>query len=274
MKTLFVPIFCMVAFALSGQITRAEKTIQSAVWEQQKLNTIEKLKLSPPDEAIRGLGEILGSLSNDSEPELRETRAYKTAKIQLLSIPGHARYFGKEIKETTDAEMSGAFVGGKREFYIHILAQLPSPEAVEVLGDLLADDRDPDGDTPTDSPRISNSLYAVDALSRIKLKQPPVDSKNFDAQRDLPAWKLWYEQVKAGIRSFSFEGDDQTYYLNGDSSKAVKRDTRPDRKIRGENSSIDESRIESHETGIPIKLVILALAGLLLCFLGIRWFRK
>ncbi len=38
---------------------------------------------------------------------------------------------------------------------------------------------------------------------------------------DIELWRIWYEQVKAGNRTFQFEGDPKHYNLEGPVAKAI-----------------------------------------------------
>ncbi len=86
---------------------------------------------------------------------------------------------------------------------------------MKILGELLFDERNPFADHPTDAPWVPSCLYAVDALHKLGLKNPPVKAIHADPDNDLRTWQLWYEQVRAGTRTFSFEGDDTIYSLSG-----------------------------------------------------------
>jgi len=88
---------------------------------------------------------------------------------------------------------------------------------VRVLGELLFDERNPWEKTNfTDSGLpLTNALYAVESLHKLGLKNPPVLSEHTAYADDLHTWQLWYQQVKAGNRTFSFKGDDTVYTLAG-----------------------------------------------------------
>jgi hypothetical protein len=56
------------------------------------------------------------------------------------------------------------------------------------------------------------------------LVSPPVPTRksNFVIyDEDIEAWRLWYEQVKSGKRTFRFEGDPQEYNLAGPVAKTA-----------------------------------------------------
>lgn len=95
--------------------------------------------------------------------------------------------------------------------------RLQGPDTVRVLGELLFDERNPWEKTNfTDSGLpLTNALYAVESLHKLGLKNPPVLSEHTAYADDLHTWQLWYQQVKAGNRTFSFKGDDTVYTLAG-----------------------------------------------------------
>ncbi len=144
---------------------------------------------------------------------------FKILKDTILTIPGHATWHGEQIKQLTDAEIEGRPTGKhslQRWWYYETLQQLPSPETVKVLGEFLFDERDPWKHLPTDDGGRwhPNSLYAVRALNKLGIRNAPVKREHWDPA-DLRTWQLWYEQIRAGTRTFSFEGDDAIYSLSG-----------------------------------------------------------
>jgi hypothetical protein len=152
---------------------------------------------------------------------------FHAARIALLSLPEHAAYFGRaldraiksEIDEVRDANASIRVRPNRDEIY-ETLVQLPSPQIVELLGELLEDERDPwKGQPASDYTRpLRNSFLAAQTLNRIGIEGVPLiepikDDRDFEAARD--QWKLWFAQVKAGNRTFRFKGDPQEYNLHG-----------------------------------------------------------
>lgn len=203
---------------LAGRALAApENAAEYATWERKGLEAVEALRDRPAEEAIPKLGGWLRKLSRPSQMEKGERPIYREAQKLLLSFPNHAEFFAEEINKGTACDVSG--VGEPsildRDLCFQSLEQLPSPRTVAALGELLFDERNPFKDQPSDSPWVANCHYAVGALHRLGLRNPPVVGKYPDSRNDLHTWQLWFEQVRAGTRTFSFEGDDQIYSLSG-----------------------------------------------------------
>jgi hypothetical protein len=185
-------------------------------WEENALKTIDSLREVPRDEAIPRLGSFVFKLSKPAEMEHGDRPVYQAAKKMLITIPEYAIWYEKRIKELTDRDISG--LGDHRERYwcFEILSEIQSAESVRVLGELLFDGRDPwkspewgDGGRP-----YANSFHAVRALHHLGIRNPPT-GKYVDLPADVRTWQLWFEQVRAGTRTFSFEGSDTIYSLEG-----------------------------------------------------------
>jgi len=80
-----------------------------------------------------------------------------------------------------------------------------------VLGELLFDERDPWKGIPTDATWMPSCSLAVVALHNLGLENPPVNTSYADYRNDLRTWQLWFEQVRAGNRTFSFKADKKVY---------------------------------------------------------------
>ncbi len=194
----------------------------------------EEAKAEPSESLISELGQGLRKTSRadiyvvgDRESVRRELQA------ALIAIPGHAEYYEKNIKAAqlrfeeaeTNLEKSPVATQLNNElmYGFATLGNVPSPETVRVLGDFLGDMRGVDengewipgghydGFRGTGPP----CTYAAGALMKLPLKSKPTHDKRTATFEDVRPWQLWYEQVKAGNRTFSFEGDPQVYSLAG-----------------------------------------------------------
>jgi hypothetical protein len=188
-----------------------------AEWENEYLQKITENANLPPEQAIPKLGEALASLSRGNGVEKGDRPVFRAAQGVLLSIPGSVDYFTREIKEITEKEINGTDVPFQRDTDFRALSQLPTPATIKALGEFLFDERSvgeyqPGSDT---GPGYANSLHAVDALYKLGLKNPPVHGPFSDPYGDLRSWQLWYEQIRAGNRTFSFKGDSTVYTLAG-----------------------------------------------------------
>lgn len=195
---------------------------------------IKEAREMPSDEAILLLSSGLNKLSEKTIFQVPETASVRDEmRNLLLSIPGHANYYEKRLRQASDAYFTEpdptkhgrlrAILNTERSYSFPKLEVMPSAETVRVLGDFLYDDR---GSVPhtqgyDDVPYrsvSSNSRYALRALAGLPLETKPLKPRknNFVIyDQDINAWKLWYEQVKAGTRTFRFEGDPQNYTLAG-----------------------------------------------------------
>lgn len=142
-----------------------------------------------------------------------------------------------------------------RSFAFNTLQHLPSPDTVRVVGAYLYDaeetqepitmDHVPDSFGPA-----SNGSLVVDALKHL-IEKPPVGAdRNYQKPSDISAWQIWYEQIKAGNRTFRFKGDPTEYDLNGPASKATVQRVERDRKraaerIAGHKRNARGSEVES-----------------------------
>ncbi len=194
--------------------------------------------------------------TNDHSPEV--DHIYQNLKTTLLAIPGHAEYFGNQIKVAREEAIIGneksAKLGEKPNWpgfdnvrlrAIQKLGQMPSPEAVKVLGELLNDlqvtyEIDLDNFTADSFGLPSNASLAADELKSL-IENPPVPKdRDHQLPGDIPAWQAWYEQVKSGHRTFRFQGDSTEYDLNGPASKELLQRVERDRKR-------DEERATGHK---------------------------
>ncbi len=162
-----------------------------------------------------------------------------------------------------------------------LLQNLPGSESVRVLGELLYDLEDTQppvtkGFSPDAFGPPPNALLAVDAL-RSLLDHPPVlvTGPQF-RQRDLPIWQDWYEQIKAGKRTFRFKDDPSEYDLDGPATKAAlgriekSRRRNHERKV-GIRKGVPEKE-ETVHAGQPVgRFPFGWIAGGLIAFVGAGW---
>ncbi len=202
-------------------------------WEAKLLASVKSQEDVGPEEAIPKLGRWVFQLSLPTNREKGDRPVFAAAQAALLAIPGHAEYYEKNIKAAqsrfedaaTNLEKSplATQLNNELMYGFATLENLPSPETVRVLGDFLGDMRGVDengkwiegghydGFRGTGPPCI----YAAGALMKLPLKSKPTHDKRTATFGDVRPWQLWYEQVKAGNRTFSFEGDPKVYSLAG-----------------------------------------------------------
>jgi hypothetical protein len=240
-------------------ISKAEANNISEQWK-----IINDAKASPDTSHIKQLGDIVRHLGRDLknlEPESEEL--YNEAQHVLLSIPGHAEYYGNEIKNLTDGEIAGTSTAhtATRGWYFETLSRMPSPETVRVLGELLFDERNPFKGDPTDAPWQASCWGAEDAIFHLGLKNMPVKEGPFPFyEDDLHTWQLWYEQVRAGTRTFSFKGNDTVYTLAGPVTEASPSSPQTSHQPAGSQPAALPAQSSFPKLPIAIALVILLTA--------------
>lgn len=173
---------------------------------------------------------MVGPIGSNRNMDEEQRRIFERAKTALLSIPGHARYFQEAIEREQEAVKDYPTTTGPRVSYdfnrtrhFETLSHLPSPETIAVLGHFLADEKDtpkplmtPGSDWGT-NPR-ANSYGSAYTLTNVGLRDAPGTWKNYDADPDaqLAKTRAWWEEVKAGRKTFSFKGQSVEYRFKPD----------------------------------------------------------
>ncbi len=287
MRTLLIGLFLGLLVRSHGQDWHMRWDQSGSTWHNKWITTLDALGSYTEVERL----EILGAAVRVTPPQQNSEKEeiFNRAQKLLLAIPGHADYFVNEIKQAKARALSPEELSGRdgkiswsnynrvRSEAFDTLEHLPSVEAVRALGDFLGDEEDPNalrlGDEATDTLGPgSNSGLATMAL-RSLIQDDPVKSKNGWLELgEKKAWQQWYEQIKAGNRTFRFEGDSTEYDLNGPASgqklahisRDRKRDTeRQVSRVRTPRSTVvAEPRVASKPSkSMPVALFI---AGLVL----------
>lgn len=214
-----------VIYLLMGTVLGSASNEWTAKWENMEGTHVERWeKLAdeassmPPDQRIGILSRIL--ISDQKELGDHMIEIYKRIQVILLETEGHAQYYGDRIKENPRHPDRNRWLG--------YLKNLPSPETVRVLGEMLSDERgrpepeieELDSETWMLSPPVCH--LAIKTLQGM-LENPPVPAADdFREWRgDLETWRVWYERVKAGRHTFRFVGDPTHYTLRGPSKRGA-----------------------------------------------------
>lgn len=248
MKSFILTFFC-VSTLLGSEGDWYDRWSRSGnTWFEKWSNSLNGISNLPHDEKIELLGRAIkiGSkkiLSSEEEIIFRKSQA------ALLSVPGHADYFVNEIHQARatatspeelrgrDGKISWSNYNRVRWDAFDTMKHLPSVETVRALGEFLADDKDPEALGPEDKMECtlgigSNSGLSILALRSLIHDDPIKSQKPHLEYGENKAWRDWYEQVKAGNRTFSFEGDSTAYDLNGPAPKEklarIERDQKRD----------------------------------------------
>ena len=193
-------------------------------WEDKMLQAINNQTALHPADSIPRLGKWIYQLSNNPSFESPSRPVYNAAVEMLTSIPGHAEFYEKRIRRLWDEAMADHEAGrdtasvpryfSETRFDFPVLRHLPSPETVRVLGDMILETRKING-TPGDFPDLHLASRALQELHHLPLATRPITSSYVDSDNDLETYRLWYSQIKAGNRTFRFEGDPNEYTLAG-----------------------------------------------------------
>jgi hypothetical protein len=152
---------------------------------------------------------------------------YKAIQQEFYKDDNYINFFTQKIETERAKVAEHSYHSGTRNSFNDLrvdiirdtLCHLPSPATVRVLGHYLSDERD------TPPPRYrgqdwidceSNAYQACTALEKIGLRNAPVPPRSVQSESNLATWRLWWAQVEAGTRSFSFEGEDVEYRFRKD----------------------------------------------------------
>lgn len=195
-------------------------------WLEERMEEIAMIESLPTDQKFEILRPLvrIGVKRDHLDFDDEQRQVFLAAQSALLSIPGHAKWFGDRIRQMTDDQIAGrpnSHHPNQRGWDFQVLGLLPSPESVGVLGELLFDERNPYKGIPSDAPWSPNSANAAYALSGMNIVGRPARGDLRRDPADVRAWQLWFEQVRAGTRTFSFEGDPTIYSLSGPVDRAL-----------------------------------------------------
>ncbi len=238
------------AYALTFEDQFHERLMEVG-WKQSLL----ELDRYSSDERRYVLGRALLAFGSDQIPrDPAKQENLQMAQSLLLAIPGHAKYYQdklesmraealanarKPVAEVERLRDAGTLVDfgaydDFRQTVFPILGLLPSSESVAVLGHFLNDPESRDGRYLTGEliPRSDflvfppNCAAAYIAIANLGIEHPPggpkPDRRLYDYNLDqVDAWKDWWNEVKAGKRTYRFIGSPIEYGPNGPASKEV-----------------------------------------------------
>ncbi|MEO5714334.1 MAG: hypothetical protein ABIT37_12680 [Luteolibacter sp.] len=170
--------------AKSRQIERDQITL----WESKLVEMQRQppdLRLKEQQLGLRNMGYRSGIEGHS--PAVDEI--YHKIQQELLSVPGHAKYFADEL-ERLRLDPKGDYENIRTQYLAETLRYLPSPETVQILGHYLSDMQDiPFDENPKYKemvrsgklraadwiPTPQNAWLATYALSNIGLRDPPFE---------------------------------------------------------------------------------------------------
>lgn len=195
-------------------------------WVEYQLGRIEAMPADPSLEDVVLLAKLAYP---DPEGIRSETQIVReTAKDRLWRIPDFPSrlngYIQNERRKWKEGGWEGAY-DREMMWAFPVMGRIHHPEIVRVIGEYLYDEEPEEKpfDAGADSSEFSfhrpACLYALGALQNLIANPPEGDgTKNWTSA--IPVWRLWYEQVKAGNRTFRFKGDTQHYTLQGPVGRA------------------------------------------------------
>jgi hypothetical protein len=219
----------LVLIILSNYSASAEWDVESrrieaeqvAMWKRELSDAnqadgsvvIEKLWLG-----LRNLGHR--RKYNGHDPSVEET--FRKIQSKLLSVPGHARYFGNRIKyayeplKSTEPQNHINSAQNEMMYGFETLSHLPSPECVQVLGEMLSETwrmAPTGGYTPP--PLAEPAMKTLGSLGIRDAPWKPITTRD-DYQGAAHAWQDWYAKIKSGKLTFSFKGQASEYRFKSD----------------------------------------------------------
>jgi len=214
---------------LGMAISRGDESIDKkadrlAYWRKE-LSALGPLEKLTNEERFEGIGKILRGVGFPNAYGNHEEEATKfqiELQHEILSTSGHALYFGDKIKNTkaglsrppdwTDPRQL-EYDRERYRYFRETLVHMPTPEAIQVLGEFLWDNDDTYQQKPGQDwfPPEPNSFLVARTLRQIGLRDSPPHIEKMEDDADIDLWRAWYEDVKNGKRSFSFEGQSVEY---------------------------------------------------------------
>jgi hypothetical protein len=220
----------------SRQVELWQKTLTNSKTEPDRVR-LDKLKLGLLYFAQR---------SRYERASADVPRLYQSLQDEMISIPGHAKFYRDEILKAQSEYSANLSNGALKNKYLktrglgfYVMSLLPSPETITVMGEFLsndfikpnpAEDKQPVdwskvdlrkinyGDP--DPPIYSNPWSASYTIMELGLREPPVpfSKSGLSGKKDVEATRAWWELVKAGKKDISFIGRPEIYRFTGDGS--------------------------------------------------------
>lgn len=273
-----------------------------AKWRKDIVNSDQL----PANERIDLLSKALDKISRFSIYQVGERiEIYDMARYKMASIPDHAKYFTDPIEESyrlnakrvrlfesqpewkaagenaklTDEGSLGMFNlisgmwGDYDEIYsknLGMLGHIPSTESVRALGRYLRKRDEPDIEI---HPPYTGEL-AVESLTEL-ISDGPIQTELVSVD-DVPKWQKWFDEVKAGRRTFRFVGSDVNYTLDGPADaatlKRIKEEKMTSQRPDRTKKHIIESNDLTHTNGKGPVFHLELLAAILVCLVGFIYF--
>ena len=277
MKTNHIALLMVFLFGVA-QAREPTWTDEDRDWEAKEValwkDNLAKATTLPPTEKVDSLAlglQNMGHRASMVGHSLAVERIYDRLQKEFLTIPDHAKYFTDKIEEAYESHavkvrkivyppdwetrvqkmieaqgfesyqdwLRGAW-GDCEEINaknLGMLRHIPSTESVRALGHYLWERDEPD--IKIERPKTGN--LATDSLTEM-IADGPMQSR-LASWEDVPKWQKWFDEVKAGKRTFRFVGSDVDYTLDGPADAATLK------RIKERNSSTQRPNIpKKHAT--------------------------
>jgi hypothetical protein len=290
-------IYFLFLFTLGiSAMTAPNDPIEATAWYLKMEQGIENWAYEPnKSKQIDNLADYVFKFGHKmpNHPDLRWQKLYFKAQTTLLSIPGHAQYYDKiirsayaDFKDQNSPKYAGSVNRVQREMELGFktLRHLPSPETVQVMGDMLAEEWQRPPIPGYDYIPPAMAIASVHSLAMLPFRESPTPPfASYLARENLPIWQQWYAEVKSGKRTFSFKGQNVDYRFKPDGTwdtislaKPPDDGPKPPTVTQEKQEQLEKQLPQQHETNKPqtssnvwawvIGIVMVLLAGL-------AWFR-
>ncbi len=264
MKIQLIVLLVMQALCLLGGASEWD------AWVERFLGEIEAMPDSPSPKEVALLATLGYPSPGVLKPETQIVR--ETAKERLRQIPDFPEKIAQYIDDEKAKQRSGAsdsvHSSTRRFSAFETMSRIPHPGVVKVLGEYLFDWEGRNSHLPPNQrpfPAMKpNGHHAMEALGQL-IEKPPVQKrseiywKSYSYDDDI-MWQLWYEQVRAGTRTFRFKGDPQEYSLAGPVDQAKEPVTsRPAKPLTDTGAAVEEATGSGFSW--PILVAALAVCG-------------
>lgn len=189
---------------------------------------IDEVSQNPTEENVLLLADEIRTCARYMDHNNESNVAlYAEIKRAFLELPNHLECLTQKIETERAKVANHGYHSGTRNSFNNMrvdiirdtLCHLPSPATVAALGKYLSDERDtPPPELPGQDwgDALSNAYQACTALEKIGLRNAPIPPRSSQNESNLATWRLWWGQVEAGTRAFSFEGEVIEYRLRKD----------------------------------------------------------
>ncbi|MCW1887210.1 hypothetical protein OKA04_20900 [Luteolibacter flavescens] len=234
-------------------------------WSDSYLAKIEEMGDPPSSEEIALLAVLASNEVPKEEVQLVRAEAWKVLRNSdgfPDALFARIEEFRKEWKRTG---ISNSY-DFERLKILSSMGELQDVRVVDRLGSLLHDmewSEDPvehmakGADYGLTQP---NGKLSAQALANL-VENPPLkkDPESY-LESDIEPWRLWYEQLKAGNRTFRFKGDPQEYSLTGPVAQSLEpKSVSPPEISEGSSESVEETRPSIWPLAFAVLLLVVAI---------------